>query len=113
MTVAVLLLTVVLAAANGANDVAKGVATLAGSGAASYRVALIWGAVTTLVGGLAAIWLGESMRSLFASGIVVIGPTQRFTVAVLAGTAGWVGLATLGFRCRPRTRWSGRCSARD
>ena len=41
-----------LAAANGANDVSKGVATLAGSGVTRYRPAIIWGAATTLAGAL-------------------------------------------------------------
>lgn len=33
----------VLAFANGANDVSKGIATLAGSGRTSYRSAIAWG----------------------------------------------------------------------
>lgn len=94
MTVVVLILTVALAAANGANDVAKGVATLAGAGITRYRTAIAWGAATTLVGAVAAIWLGDAMRTLFASGIVDIAPDARFAVAVLAGTAGWVSVAT-------------------
>lgn len=95
MTVAVLILSLILAAANGANDVAKGVATLAGAGVARYRTALVWGALTTFIGGVAALWLGDAMRRLFASGIVDTAPTGRFAVAVLAGTAGWVGVATV------------------
>lgn len=95
MTVVVLLLALALAAANGANDVAKGVATLAGSGVTRYRTAIGWGAATTLVGAVGAIWLGEAMRLLFASGIVDVAPTPGFAVAVLAGTAGWVGVATV------------------
>lgn len=95
MTLAVLLLTLALAAANGANDVAKGVATLAGAGVARYRTAVTWGAVTTLVGGLTAVWLGDAMRRLFASGIVDGEPTARFALAALVGTAGWVGVATV------------------
>lgn len=94
MTFVVLLLTLALAAANGANDVAKGVATLAGSGITRYRTAIAWGAATTLVGAVGAIWLGDAMRVLFASGIVDITPTPRFAAAVLVGTAGWIGFAT-------------------
>lgn len=94
MIALVLILTLALAAANGANDVAKGVATLAGSGVTRYRTAIAWGAATTLVGAICAIWLGDAMRSLFASGIVDTAADARFAVAVLAGTAGWVGMAT-------------------
>ncbi|MGH3433738.1 MAG: inorganic phosphate transporter [Thermocrispum sp.] len=92
---AVLVLTVLLAAANGANDVAKGVATLAGAGVTRYRTAIMWGAATTLLGGVLAVWLGAAMQSLFASGIVDTEPTARFALAVLTGTAGWVTVATL------------------
>jgi len=95
VTVAVALLAAVLAAVNGANDVAKGVATLAGSRVSRYRVAVGYGAVTTLAGSLAAVWLGGTMRTLFSSGIVDAVPSARLALAVLAGAAGWVGLATL------------------
>ncbi|MGH3518742.1 MAG: inorganic phosphate transporter [Haloechinothrix sp.] len=56
MTVAVLVLTVLLAAANGANDVAKGVATLAGAGVTRYGTAIAWGAGT-------AGWVAVSTRA--------------------------------------------------
>lgn len=39
-----------LAFANGANDVSKGIATLAGSRRATYRQALAWGTVWTAAG---------------------------------------------------------------
>jgi PiT family inorganic phosphate transporter len=51
--IAVLLLTLALAAVNGANDLSKGVATLAGAGVVRYRTAILWGAATTLVGAIA------------------------------------------------------------
>lgn len=83
-----------LAAANGANDVSKGVATLAGSGVARYRTAIVWGAGTTLAGCLLSGALAGQMLKLFSSGIVSAAPSPAFTVAVLCGTAGWVVLAT-------------------
>lgn len=43
-----------LAYSNGANDNFKGVASLYGSGAASYRTALTWATLTTLAGSLCA-----------------------------------------------------------
>ena len=47
MTALLLLLTLALAFANGANDVSKGIATLVGSGVTSYRAAVTWGSVAT------------------------------------------------------------------
>lgn len=57
MSLAILGLTLALAFANGANDVFKGVATLLGSGAMSYRRALTWALGATLLGALAALAL--------------------------------------------------------
>jgi inorganic phosphate transporter, PiT family len=48
------LLVLVLAWANGANDVSRGVATLAGSGIAGARRAILRGTAWTLLGGMAA-----------------------------------------------------------
>ena len=45
-----------LAWVNGANDVAKGVSTLIGSGIAQPSRAIGWGTGRTLLGGGAAIW---------------------------------------------------------
>jgi PiT family inorganic phosphate transporter len=86
---------VALAAANGANDVSKGVATLAGSGVTRYRTAIIWGAATTLAGALVSGLFAERMMKLFTSGIVSAKPTPAFTLAVICGTVGWVTIATL------------------
>ena len=95
MTVLVLFLLIGLAAANGANDVSKGVATLAGAGVSAYRTAVLWGAVTTLVGALLSVRLGRGLGKLFSAGIVTASPTNAFALAVLAGTASWVILASL------------------
>lgn len=84
-----------LAAANGGNDVSKGVATLAGSGVTRYRTAVAWGVVTTFAGALATVWLGAGMLALFSSGIVGAAPTPAFALAVLAGVDAWVAAATL------------------
>jgi inorganic phosphate transporter, PiT family len=95
MTVVILVLLVGLAAANGANDVSKGVATLAGAGVTRYRTAIVWGAATTLVGALLSIQLGRAMGKLFSTGIVAATPTTAFALAVLVGTLAWVALASL------------------
>jgi PiT family inorganic phosphate transporter len=86
---------IALAAANGANDVSKGVATLAGSGVTRYRTAIVWGAFTTLAGALVSGLFAERMIRLFTSGIVSATPTPAFTLAVICGTVGWVAIATL------------------
>ncbi len=84
-----------LAAANGANDVAKGVATLVGSGVTHYRAAILWGAVTTLAGVLLSGFIAERLLRLFTAGIVTAPPSGGFTLAVTAGAVGWVALATV------------------
>src|SRR5260370_20111436 len=86
---------VALAATNGANDVSKGVATLAGSGVPRYRTAIIWGAATTFGGALVSGLFAERMMKLFTSGIVSAKPTPAFTTAVICGAVGWVAIATL------------------
>lgn len=92
--ICVFLLVAGLAAANGANDVSKGVATLVGSGVTRYRTAIAWGAVTTLAGSLLSGLFAEKMFKLFTSGIVTVEPSSGFTLAVAAGAAGWVAIAT-------------------
>jgi PiT family inorganic phosphate transporter len=60
-----------LAFANGANDNFKGVATLYGSRTTTYRTALIWGTLSTLLGSLLALLLaGELLRRFSGKGLV-------------------------------------------
>ncbi|MBA3715923.1 MAG: inorganic phosphate transporter [Pyrinomonadaceae bacterium] len=92
---AIFALIVALAAMNGANDVSKGVATLAGSGITRYRTAILWGALTTLAGSLLSGLFATRMLKLFTGGIVAAEPTPAFTLAVICGAAGWVALATV------------------
>jgi inorganic phosphate transporter, PiT family len=94
LNIAVVLLTLALAAANGANDVSKGVATLAGAGVARYRTAIVWGTGTTLIGAIASSVFAEHLSALFSRGIIATPPTPAFALAVLVGAAGWVALAT-------------------
>jgi|GEM_PF-4116973 len=63
----VICLVLVLAWANGANDMSKGVATLMGSGTASAKKALIWGTACTTLGGLTAIIWGAALLKTFSS----------------------------------------------
>lgn len=86
-----------LAFANGANDVSKGVATLAGSGRTSYRNAIAWGTLWTFAGGLASLLISVGLVKAFTSAIVqadvLVGPT--FALAVAIGAAAWVMLASV------------------
>jgi PiT family inorganic phosphate transporter len=94
MEVVVLVLVLALAAANGANDVPKGVATLAAAGVTKLRTAIIWGTVTTAIGCLVSLTFASKLTALFSNGIVSARPTAGFAAAVLIGTAAWVALAT-------------------
>jgi len=94
VVIAVFILTLALAAANGANDVPKGVATLIGARVASYRAAIAWGMLTTLAGGLLSLALAASLTKLFSKGIVTARPSDAFAFAVLAGAVMWVAVAT-------------------
>jgi len=91
----IFILLALFAAANGANDVSKGVATLAGSGITRYRTAILWGAATTLAGSLVSGLFAARMLKLFTSDIVTAAPTPAFTLAVIGGAAGWVVVATV------------------
>lgn len=95
MEIICILLTLCLAAANGANDNGKGVATLAGANVTSYPKALIWANVSTLVGALLSGAMAVRMLKVFSSGIVSTTPTPEFTLAVLIGVTGWIAIATL------------------
>ncbi|MGW2352546.1 inorganic phosphate transporter [Actinacidiphila glaucinigra] len=94
MDILVLVLVLALAAANGANDVPKGVATLAGAGEAKIKTAIAWGTVTTALGCLVSLHFANKMTALFSKGIVSASPTTSFAAAVLLGTAAWIALAT-------------------
>jgi PiT family inorganic phosphate transporter len=95
MEVLVFVLVAALAAVNGSNDVPKGVATLAGAGVTRYRVAILWGTVTTLVGCVCSLALAAKMTALFSKGIITGTTSGAFALAVLAGACFWVGLATV------------------
>ena len=95
MTAAILVLALGLAAANGANDVPKTVATLAGAGITRYRTAIVWGTVTTLIGSLVSLTFAAELTKLFSKGILTATPSPEFTLSVLIGTVAWVTFATV------------------
>ena len=86
-----------LAFANGANDNFKGVATLYGSGTASYRVSLAWASITTLAGSLLAPIIAAGLiRTFKAKGLVPdeIAADPEFLGAAALGAAATVLAAT-------------------
>ena len=91
-----IVLMVALAYANGANDVSKAIATLAGSGLTNYRRALAWGTGCTVLGSLASVVLASALIGTFTKGFLVNGAheTEVFALAVLVGALLWVLLAT-------------------
>ena len=93
----ILLATVFLAFANGANDNFKGVATLVGSGTWGRRRALGWATLMTFLGSMVAIVLAGELLARFG-GKGLVGPEvtadPAFAVAVAMGAAGTVLLAT-------------------
>ncbi len=100
MTTALILVAVAvlfLAYSNGANDNFKGVATLFGSGTATYRAALIWATVSTFAGSLLALYLaGGLVASFTGKGLIPdeVIAQPAFLLAVSFGAALTVLLAT-------------------
>jgi len=99
--VALFLATCFLAYSNGANDNFKGVASLYGCRAASYRTAITWATITTFAGSIASIFLAQALLKKFSGkGLVpdnLVG-SEALLLAVVLGAAVTVMLATrLGF----------------
>jgi PiT family inorganic phosphate transporter len=90
-----------LAYSNGANDNFKGVASLYGCRAASYRTAITWATITTFAGSIAAIFLAQALLKKFSGkGLVpdALLASEPFLLSVALGAAITVILATyLGF----------------
>ncbi|MBS3964137.1 MAG: inorganic phosphate transporter [Methylomonas sp.] len=86
-----------LAYANGANDNFKGVASLFGSGTASFRQSLTWASLTTFAGSIAALFLAQTLLVKFSGkGLAPdeLIHTLPFMVAVAGGAGMTVILAT-------------------
>src|SRR6266851_10230155 len=101
ISIALFLATCFLAYSNGANDNFKGVASLFGCKAASYRIAISWATITTFAGSITAIFLAQALLKKFSGkGLVpdtIVG-SEHFLLAVSIGAAMTVILATiLGF----------------
>lgn len=96
-SIAIVIATLFVAYANGANDNFKGVATLFGSGAVNYRRALAWATITTCAGSLTASFLATRLISIFqGKGLVpeYLAQSAPFLAAVILGAALTVMAAT-------------------
>jgi PiT family inorganic phosphate transporter len=95
------LATCFLAYSNGANDNFKGVASLFGCRAASYRTAITWATVTTFSGSITSVFLAQALLKKFSGkGLVpdTFAGSETFLLAVALGAAFTIILATrLGF----------------
>ena len=89
-------LILVLAFANGTNDVSKAIATLVGSGITNYRTAIAWGTCWTIAGAATAAFVASAMVKTFSSGLIQPGfAMPPFLVpAVLSGAVLWVLFAS-------------------
>ncbi|MEM7626479.1 MAG: inorganic phosphate transporter [Planctomycetota bacterium] len=77
-----------LAFANGANDNSKGVATLIGSGLLKLKPAIVYAAVATAAGSVAAVWIGAELASKFkGKGIVADAIWQSASFPACVGLA--------------------------
>ena len=90
--------TVFLAYANGANDNFKGVATLFGSHTTNYKTALTWATITTALGSIVSMFFAAELISRFSGkGLVpdAVAASAPFLLAVALGAGATVILATL------------------
>jgi PiT family inorganic phosphate transporter len=94
--VAMLGLVLLLAYANGSNDISKGIATLVGSGVSSFKTAVVWGTVWTVCGGLLAAAASQGLAATFAGKGFLARPMEgpAFLSAVAVGAIVWVLFAS-------------------
>ncbi len=85
-----------LAFANGANDVSKAIATLAGSGVTDYRTAILWGTVWTVIGAGLSGLVATAMVKTFSQGLPAPDTAESPIVAaaVLTSAVLWVLVAS-------------------
>lgn len=90
------LITGLLAYANGSNDISKGIATLVGSGVSNLPAAVAWGTVWTVAGGLAAAFASQRLVATFSGKGFLASPIEgsSFLAAVSVGAVAWVLFAS-------------------
>ncbi|HEX6839547.1 MAG TPA: anion permease [Polyangia bacterium] len=98
MSWVVLAVVMFLAWSNGSNDNFKGVATIYGSGTASYRASLWWATITTVAGSMLTLALAAGLLDTFsAKGLVpdAVAASSTFLAAAALGAAVTVLAATV------------------
>lgn len=96
LSILAFVLVLLLAFANGANDVSKAIATLVGSGVTDYRTAILWGTVWTAIGvGLSGL-VATAVVKTFSRGLLAPGTPASpiLAAAVLTGAVLWVLVAS-------------------
>lgn len=88
----VLALAFLLAYANGANDVSRGIATLVGSGVTDFRRAILWGTAWTVAGGLFAAAASQGLVATFSGKGFLAAPiaSPAFLASICVGAVAWV-----------------------
>lgn len=96
MVALLIIATLLVAFANGANDISKGIATLVGSGVSDYRAATRWGTLWTVLGVLTAAAMTQALVATFSGKGLVARPDDApaFLLAVALGAIGWLIIAT-------------------
>ena len=95
MEIAAIILVLLLAFANGANDVSKSAATLVGGQLTHYSQALRWGSLWTTVGALLGGVFASGLAARFANALGPEGHEQAaIPIAVLIGAMLWVGFSS-------------------
>jgi PiT family inorganic phosphate transporter len=96
MITLLILCTLLVAFANGANDISKGIATLFGSGVSNYRTAVFWGTAWTVAGVLTAAFVTQALVATFSGKGLLQAPSTSpaFLLAVSLGAIGWLLIAT-------------------
>jgi PiT family inorganic phosphate transporter len=87
LSILALVLVLLRAFANGTNDVSKAIATLVGSGVTSYRTAILWGTVWTVIGAGFSGLVATAMVKTFSQGLLApeTAASPILAAAVLAG----------------------------
>src|SRR5207245_8986298 len=94
---ALLALILLLASANGSNDVSKGIATLVGSGISNFKTAVVWGTLWTVAGGLLAAFASQGLVATFSGTGFLDRPVAggAFLASVAIGATAWVLFVSL------------------
>ncbi len=89
---ALVFLAFLLAYANGANDISRGIATLVGSGISNLSRAVVWGTLWTVAGALAASAASQGLVATFSGNGFLAKPIAgpAFLASVAIGAMTWV-----------------------